>query len=79
MILKLWVNFQYRYFDLVYKEERSVESNLELDSVMIQEEDLNIGDKRLLTVDNVLILPVKSTIRFIVLLKMFYIHDLFQN
>jgi hypothetical protein len=42
----------------------------EFDSVMIQDNDLNLGDKRLLTVDNVLIVPVKTTLRFVIHLKM---------
>lgn len=53
--------------------------NQSIDSVMIQDNDLQKGDKRLLTVDNVLSLPQKVTLRFLVLLKMFYILEQYQN
>lgn len=53
--------------------------NQSIDSVMIQDNDLQKGDKRLLTVDNVLSLPQKVTLRFLVLLRMFYILEQYQN
>ncbi|MCB1713332.1 MAG: hypothetical protein KDH96_12940, partial [Candidatus Riesia sp.] len=42
-----------------------ITKKIEFDSVMIQDSDLNKGDKRLLTVDNVLYVPAKTTLRFI--------------
>lgn len=52
---------------------------LDFDSVMIQDSDLNLGDKRLLTVDNVLYVPAKTTLRFVIHLKTYYMLDLYQN
>jgi len=64
-----------------WNEENIVMRNtsIDSDSVMIQDSDSKEGDKRLLTVDNSLVLPAKVTLRFIVPLKMFYIHGLYQN
>ena len=41
-------------------------NNIEFDSYIIQENDLNKGDFRLFEVDNRLILPIKTSIRFLV-------------
>lgn len=49
------------------------------DSVIISDNDLIKGTKRLLETDNSLVLPYNVIIRFLILLQMFYMHELFQN
>jgi len=50
--------WSYEYSD--FKE------NINFDSFMIQDDDLTLGDLRLLTVDNPLILPINTNIRLLV-------------
>lgn len=42
-------------------------------------DSLDFGTKRLLEVDNRLVVPVNVTLRFLVTAVMFYIHELFLN
>jgi len=49
-----------------YEYSDFVEDSLEFDSYMIAEEDLSVGELRLLEVDNRLVLPTETHIRFIV-------------
>lgn len=49
------------------------------DSVIISEEDLILGGKRLLETDNSLVLPYNIALKLLIHLQMFCIHELYQN
>lgn len=58
---------------LLYEPKEQVKlinKKMDFDSVLIQDKDLTLGSKRLLSVDNTLIIPAKTTLRFIILQKM---------
>ena len=49
-----------------FKERYIKYNSITFDSVLIQEEDLMLGDKRLLSVNNPLIIPTAATIKFVI-------------
>ncbi len=54
--------WSYEYSDYI----DSVGDNISFDSFLVSEDDLELGDLRLLTVDNYLVLPVNTSIRLLV-------------
>lgn len=52
-------------FDWSY-EYTDLDLNINFDSFLVAESDLELGDLRLLTVDNYLVLPVNTSIRLLV-------------
>lgn len=60
--------WSYEYSDYINTFDTSLgnASNFMFDSYMIKEEDLVIGNLRLLEVDNYVILPINTTIRFLI-------------
>jgi cytochrome c oxidase subunit 2 len=58
--------WSYEYSDYNYEGESGELSSIGFDSYMLPEDDLNIGDFRLLEVDNQVVLPTQTHIRVIV-------------
>lgn len=56
----------YEYSDYVFQQADSNEESIAFDSYMLQEDDLNAGDFRLLEVDNRVVLPINTHIRFVI-------------
>jgi cytochrome c oxidase subunit 2 len=54
--------WNYEYSDYV----DSIGDHINFDSFLVQDEDLEVGDNRLLTVDNYLVLPVNTSVRLLV-------------
>ena len=57
--------WNYEYSDYV-DINRNENNSINFDSFLVPDEDLELGDPRLLTVDNYLILPSNTSIRFLV-------------
>jgi hypothetical protein len=64
---------------LLKDDGKRVLIDYKFDSVIVSEENLVKGGKRLLETDNVLVLPYNVVIRFLIHLLMFYMLELYQN
>lgn len=59
-----------------HKEHKTLQKfNINFDSVLINDEDLIKGYKRLLDTDKILLVPSHRAVRFVILLRMYYIHE----
>ena len=58
--------WSYEYSDYLVNDENGESVTLNFDSYMIPENELAVGDLRLLEVDNAIVLPVKTPIRVLV-------------
>jgi len=54
--------WNYEYSDYI----NNLGEHINFDSFLVQDEDLELGDHRLLTVDNFLVLPVNTSVRILV-------------
>jgi cytochrome c oxidase subunit 2 len=59
----------YEYMDIYTENTKGNNFDIKFDSYMIPEKDLKVGEKRLLAVDNTVVLPVNRSIRILVTAK----------
>jgi len=72
-------SYQARSVNILKETKKVFFLDYNYDSIIVADTDLVKGGKRLLETDTSLVLPYNVVVRFLILLQMFYIHELYLS